>query len=137
MKLSILFVVTGLSVLVNTTRVVPGNTTPQVARADKTDPAATAVSDHDLVLDHARPDTGITVPPPGSFCLECGLWENDCKERCGGGRACKDFCKCERARRKPYRYSGMFLFTVLWCQLTSEQDVKARSPGTAPTSRAL
>jgi hypothetical protein len=115
MKLSILAVVAGLSVLANTTRVVPDNTTPQVARADKIDPAATAVSGDDLVLDHAhaQPDTGITVPPPGSFCLECSLWENDCKERCGGGRACKDFCKCERAKRKPCRYSGMFLFTLL------------------------
>lgn len=54
-----------------------------------------------------QPDTGITVPPPGSFCSECNAWENDCKAHCGGGRVCEDFCRCERAKRKGCRYTGM------------------------------
>jgi hypothetical protein len=71
--------------------------------------APTIVDDaNDFELDLTHPDTGITVPPPGSFCSECNAWENDCKARCGGGRACTDFCKCERVKRKGCRYTGMW-----------------------------
>ena len=103
----ILYVGTGLSALTNAAQVVPTDATPQATHADPADPATTTTSAQGLVFDHAYPDTGITVPPPGSFCSECSAWENNCKDRCGGGRACKDFCKCERAKRNLCRYTGV------------------------------
>jgi hypothetical protein len=96
----------GLVVLASATAADLVDVTPQVVGETK---AAPSTSTGSFVNDFedADIDTGITVPPPGHLCTECDAWENDCKSPCGQGRACKDFCKCECDKRKPYRYTSM------------------------------